>query len=279
MRELPRLNMSDTSPRLWPYSPASSPVSLPVNPILFTQNKVIDLSYTGEIDTAITLQGAELQNYCSNFASDSATLDQLISQHGGSAMSERRPFLLLGELANPYRLQDINIGVLPIYTIRLEGLCRTYADSLDNRDIVPGVHHVTLARSKGWWELSHLAMATIEQMKAMVAWLDNGQRGKWKPVKPAEGSISLHFGQPIECPSKDMVTFDGVLEDVEQEMPPATGPAIDLSKVMVPVHTANGCYNHRGRLARTAHYQQRDFHENIFRKGSSNKWNDVLEIV
>ena len=56
MRELPPLNMSDTSPRLWPYSPASSPVSLPVTPILFTQNKVINLSKSnGEIDTTITL--------------------------------------------------------------------------------------------------------------------------------------------------------------------------------------------------------------------------------
>jgi len=272
--------MGESSPRLWPYSSASSPVSLPKNSILFTRNKVIDLACTiSEIDTTLNLEDVELQNYLSNYASDSATLEQLIEEYGGSAMSERRPFLLLGELANPYRLQDINIGVLPIFTIRLEELCRTYADSLDNRDIIPGVHHVTLARSNGWWELSHIAMATIPQMKAMVAWLDNGQRGKWKPVKPAEGSISLHIGQPFECPSREMVIYDGVTEEVSQEMLPATGPSIELSKVMVPVHTTYGCYDHRGRLARTAHYQQRDFHENLFRKGSSKKWNDVLETV
>jgi len=272
--------MGESSPRLWPYSSASSPVSLPKNSILFTQNKVIDLACTiSEKDTTLNLEGIELQKYLSNYASDSATIEQLLEEHSGSAMSERKPFLLLGELANPYRLQDINIGVLPIFTIRLEELCRTYADALDNRDIIPGVHHVTLARSKGWWELSHIAMATIPQMKAMVAWLDNGQRGRWKPVKPAEGSISLHIGQPFECPSKEMVIYDGVTEDVSQEMPPATGPSIELSKVMVPVHTAYGCYDHRGRLARTAHYQQRDFHENLFRKGSSKRWNDVLEII
>ncbi len=272
--------MSDSSPRLWPYSPASSPVSLPDNPILFTQNEVIDLTCTvAEIDTTLILQGAELQSYLCSFASDSATVEQLIGKHGGAPMSERRPFLLLGELANPYRLQDLNIGVLPVFTIRLEGLCRTYADALDNRDMIPGVHHVTLARSAGWWELSHIAMATIEQMKAMVSWLDNNQRGRWKPVKPAEGSIRLHIGQPFECPTKEMVSYDGNAEVVVQEMPPATGPSIDLSKVMVPVHTAYGCYDHRGRLARTAHYQQRDFHENIFRKGSSNKWDTVLKIV
>ena len=145
--------MSDSSPRLWPYSPASSPVSLPDNSILFTQNEVIDLNCTvAEIDTTLILQGAELQSYLCSFASDSATVEQLIGKHGGAAMSERRPFLLLGELANPYRLQDLNIGVLPVFTIRLEGLCRTYADALDNRDMIPGVHHVTLARSTGWWE-------------------------------------------------------------------------------------------------------------------------------
>ncbi len=56
--------MSDSSPRLWPYSPASSPVSLPDNPILFTQNEVIDLTCTvAEIDTTLILQGAELQSY------------------------------------------------------------------------------------------------------------------------------------------------------------------------------------------------------------------------
>ena len=56
--------MSDSSPRLWPYSPASSPVSLPDNAILFTQNEVIDLTYTvAEIDTTLNLEGAELQSY------------------------------------------------------------------------------------------------------------------------------------------------------------------------------------------------------------------------
>lgn len=273
-------SMSDSSPRQWPYTPASSPVAMPKNSILFTQKEVIDLKCTvDEIDTTVKLEGASLQSYLSCFASGDAPLEQLLEANSVPAMSQRRPFLLLGELANPYRLQDINIGVLPIFTIRLEGLCRTYADSLDNRDIIPGVHHVTLARSEGWWELSHIAMATVEQMKAMVAWLCNGQKGKWKPVKPAEGSISLHIGQPIEFPTKEMVIYDGVKESVSGEMPPATGPSIDLSKVMVPVHTAYGCYDHRGRLARTVHYQQRDFHENIFRKGSSNKWDAVLKTV
>ena len=100
--------MSDSSPRLWPYSPASSPVSLPDNAILFTQNEVIDLTYTvAEIDTTLNLEGAELQSYLCSFASDTAPIEQLIAKHDGAAMSERRPFLLLGELANPYRLQDL----------------------------------------------------------------------------------------------------------------------------------------------------------------------------
>jgi hypothetical protein len=48
---------------------------------------------------------------------------------------------------------------------------------------------------------------------------------------------------------------------------------------MVPIHTRHGCYDNRGRLARATHLPQRQFHEGMFRRGSSMKWNDVLEIV
>ena len=106
-----------------------------------------------------------------NLPATAGTVDELLAAHEAPPMSERRPFLLLGELANPYRLQDIGIGPLPIYTIRLSGLCRTYADAFDNREVKPGVLHITLARTAGWWEQSHLALATIDQMKQMVTWL------------------------------------------------------------------------------------------------------------
>ena len=50
-------------------------------------------------------------------------------------------------LANPYRLADINAPTMPIIPVRIENICRTWADNLDARDVNPGVHHVTIVRS------------------------------------------------------------------------------------------------------------------------------------
>ena len=159
--------MDARSPRLWPYTPTNSPVALPQECVFFCSTSVIPLQFPKE-ESEEVLESSSLQAYCAQFSSGEGTVEQLLAQHNAPAMSERRPFLLLGELANPYRLQDIGIGPMPIYTVRLSSLCRTYADGLDSREVIPGVHHITLARTKGWWEKSHLAMATLEQMKEMV---------------------------------------------------------------------------------------------------------------
>ncbi len=268
--------MEGNSPRLWPYTPSNSPVALPHGSVFFCSSEVIPLQSPSQSDEGV-LAGQTLQSYCGDFSSESKTVEGLLAEHGGASMQERRPFLLLGELANPYRLQDIGVGPLPIYTVRLSGLCRTYADSLDNREITPGVHHITLARTHGWWEKTHLAMATIEQMKQMVVWLDQGRKGRWKPVKPAEGLLHFESGALLPPTTEDIV-WDGHVESVQAEEPNFSGPQIDLKQVMVPVHAQYGCYDNRGRLARCAHIGQRDFHENMFRRGSSKKWADILDI-
>lgn len=269
--------MRSASPRLWPYAPANSPVALPDTNLFFASSGLVELSPpTSSHDGPLT--GAPLQSYCSSFSSSEGTVDDLLVAKNSAPMNQRRPFLLLGELANPYRLQDIQIGPLPIFTVRLTGLCRTYADGLDPRDTYPGVHHITLARTPGWWELTHMAMATVEQMKAMIAWLDNGKSGMWKPVKPAEGALHFEF-ERLEAPAHEDIVWDGESELVEREAPPFTAPEIDRSSVMVPVHTRYGCYDNRGRLARATHLPQRQFHEGMFRRGSSMKWNDVLNTL
>ena len=268
--------MESRTPRLWPYTPSNSPVALPKESVFFCPSEVIPLQFPSQITDEV-LAGQSLQAYCSEFTSDSGTVDELLAAHEAPPMSERRPFLLLGELANPYRLQDIGIGPLPIYTIRLSGLCRTYADAFDNREVNPGVHHITLARTAGWWEKSHLALATIDQMKQMVTWLDQGRRGTWKPVKPAEGM--LHFEtQPLISPAPENISWNGSFESVDIQAPEFTGPEIDLKQVMVAVHANYGCYDNRGRLARCVHIGQREFHEAMFRRGSSKKWADILDI-
>ncbi len=268
--------MDARSPRLWPYTPTNSPVALPHESVFFCQSNVIPLQFPKKRDEP-ELTGSSLQQYCVEFSSERGSVEDLLSEHGAPPMSERRPFLLLGELANPYRLQDIGIGPLPIYTVRLSGLCRTYADGLDSREVVPGVHHITLARTHGWWEKSHLAMATLEQMKEMVVWLDQGRKGTWKPVKPAEGMLHFEEGE-LMPPTVDQIAWDGSVELVEHQAPPFNGLQIDLKHVMVPVHAQHGCYDNRGRLARCVHIAQRDFHDNMFRRGASKKWADILDI-
>lgn len=271
--------MRDGSPRLWPYSPSNSPIALPDRAILSSNQEVITLlNKAASAESSATLTANGLTSYLADFGTETDSIDALLDAQNAPSMSQRRPILLLGELANPYRLQDINIGPLPIFPVRLEGVCKTWADGLDTREAYPGVHHVTLARTPGWWEHSHLGMATVDQMKAMMAWLENGVRGSWRPVKLGEGCVRLDNQSEIAPPSKADISWDGTVERVELPMPEPTGPMLDLSTLMVPVHTRQGCYNNRGRLARCAHINQREFHDNLFRKGSSHRWNEILTV-
>lgn len=271
--------MRGGSPRLWPYTPANSPQALPEHAIVFTQNEVYPITEYPQMDSTQALDGKALVDTLGQYSGQAGSIDKILGEAGAPLLGQRRPFLLIGELANPYRLQDISIGALPIFPVRLEGVCRTWADSLDNRDMNPGVHHVTLASSPGWWELTFLAMATIDQMKAMVEWLGNGVRSAWKPVKLAEGAIRLESDVALEAPSMDDISWDGQVERVERDAPSPTGPTLDLSTIMIPVHTRQGCYDHRGRIARCTHFPHRTFHEDLFRRGSANQWNSVLKTL
>ena len=80
----------------------------------------------------------------------------------------------------------------------------------------------------------------------------------------------------LEPPQAHDVEWDGTKEHVAATMPSPTGPAISQSDLIAMVHTRQGCYNNRGRLARCAHIQQRPFHDNLFRRGSSFRWDQIL---
>ena len=272
--------MQAKTPNLWQYAPANSPLPLPDGPIIVTKNQIHYLSLDGDKnESGESFNLEEIQQYCSQFTSEGKTIDAILSLENAELLKDRKPFLILGELANPFQLNRLNIGPLPIFTIRLENLCRTYADALDNRMIIPGIHHITLARSEGWWEKTHMAMATIAQMKSMITWLNNGRTaGDWKPVKPAEGVIRFENDSQLQSPSMDMIHWDGVSETVEQNPPKSTGPSIELKQIMTPIHTRWGCYDSRGKLIRCSLVGQRDFHTNYFRRGSSKKWQDILKI-
>ena len=269
--------MEGTSPRLWPYAGNNSPLPLPSRPVLYTPRAVLDLEFQGELQIEDELDVEGLRTYARQYASAEAGLDDLLSADGSEGISERRPILLQGELANPYKLQDIGMASMPLLPVRLEGICRTWADGLDPRDAYPGVHHVTLARTPGWWEQTVIGLATKEQLKHIREWLDNGQRNVWRPVKLGEGGLRMEHNE-IAPPTKDDVQWDGETERVTVSPPGPSGPSVSLDALLVVVHTRHGCYNHRGRLARCVHMQQRAFHEQLFRKGSSHRWDEILTL-
>ena len=273
------MGMKDISPRLWTYSPANSPIPLPDRPLLFTPETVISLSsFSSNCSHDETLDRKGVETYVAGFGNESTSLSDLLLAHDAPPLAERKAVLLLGELANPYRLQDMGMGVLPLIPVRLEGLCRTWADALDPRESYPGVHHVTLARTPGWWELAYIGMASKDQLMLIKEWLENGIRGSWRPVKLGEGNLRFEHDMALQPPHEGDVQWDGTEEHVSIPIPEATGPSLDLNDIMVLVHARQGCYNHRGRLARCAHINQRSFHENLFRKGSSHRWDAILTL-
>ena len=69
-----------------------------------------------------SLEGDTLHAYVRSYGTEEALLDELLKQEGAPLVDERRPILLQGELANPYRLQEMNMGPLPLLPVRLEDL-------------------------------------------------------------------------------------------------------------------------------------------------------------
>jgi hypothetical protein len=168
---------------------------------------------------------------------------------------------------------------MPIIPVRLEGVCRTWADNLDSRDIQPGIHHVTLARSPGWWERSFITLLELPDMKRLVAWLDGANANTWSPKRLAEGVIRLESDMELIPPNLEDISWNGIDEKVTVDMPAPNGPELDLSTIMIPINTRTGCYNSRGRVIRCAHYPQTEFHEKLFRRGSSFKWDQILNFL
>ena len=270
------MDLADT-PRMWPYEPSNSPLPLPPKPVVFTQEQLhwVDAE---QID-ADSITADELKSIVGNWkTSTGGSIDALLRQEGVDAMSERRLILLTGELANPRRLADIAVGPLPIINVRIDDVCRTWTDTLDPRMMNPGVHHVTVARTLGWWEGTHLGFATMPQVRQLMEHLGDGSRGKWKPGKLAEGQLHVLHDATLTAPTIDDLQWDGESEHVEIERPPFDGPELPFSEIFTPIHTRQGCYNHRGRLARCVHHLHRAFHNNIYRRGSARQWDDVISI-
>ena len=76
--------------------------------------------------------------------------------------------------------------------------------------------------------------------------------GEVEAGKLAEGQLHVIHDATLSPPSMDDLVWDGETERVEIERPPFDGPALPIVEVFTPIHTRQGCYNHRGRLARCA---------------------------
>jgi hypothetical protein len=73
--------------------------------------------------------------------------------------------------------------------------------------------------------------------------------------------------------------WDGEIESVSAAPPPLSGPKLSWSDVKVILFTRQGCYDNRGKLARCVHIKQRQFHDDMFRRGSAKVWNNILDLV
>ena len=267
--------MDEVSPRLWLYNPNTSPLPLTDSSYFYSDSKIQNMTLQTWENGPQNLD--DLRNKISQFMVGEKSVVSLLEEKNEHGMKERFPILLLGELANPWALSNLRIGSMPIFRVVIDGLCRVWSDGLDSRHSNPGVHHVTLARSENWRESTFLGFATKPQMKKMFEWLDNGMKGSWKPAKIGEGIIRLHEGEVPEI-SSSAVTYDGEKETVANELTDIEGSILELNDVFVPLHTRRGSYNNRGKLARVQHINQRNFHQDLFRRGSSFVFDEVLDV-
>ena len=267
--------MDEVSPRLWLYNPNTSPLPLTDSSYFYSDSKIKNMTLQSWENGPQSLD--DLRHKISQFIVGEKSVDSMLEEKNELGMKDRFPILLLGELANPWALSNLRIGSMPIFRVVIDGLCRVWSDGLDSRHSNPGVHHVTLARSENWRESTYLGFATKPQMKKMFEWLDNGMKGSWKPAKIGEGVIRLHEAEVPEIPSL-AVTYDGEKETVANELTEIEGSILDLNDVFVPLHTRRGSYNNRGKLARVQHINQRNFHQDLFRRGSSFVFDEVLDV-
>lgn len=278
-----RPDMQVSSPRGWPYTVGSSPEPLPSSAWVQSLRLMHPLS-TDVLPSGDNISAADLLSWVGKHSitleeGEGGTLEEWLIENDMTPISERRLVLVVGELANPYRITDLGISGIPIIPVRIDGVARTWTDTMDSREVQPGVHHITLARTKGWWERTLLALPDIDQLRKMTTWLNDGSATNWRWFKLAEGSIHIAPDQELRAPTQEMLQYDGEIEWVEGKAPEPNGPSLDLNDVTVILHTRQGIYDHRGRIARCVHYPQRLFHNDVYRRGSAKLWNDVISTL
>ena len=134
----------------------------------------------------------------------------------------------------------------------------------------------SLARTPGWWERSHIGLATKDQLKRIREWLDNGVRSTWRPVKLGEGSVRFEHA-PLEAPTVEDVEWDGATERVSVPAPAPTGPLISLDELLVVVHTARMLQSSGAYRTLRPHASTR-LPRGSVSQGSSHRWDEILTL-
>jgi len=275
--------MPTVSPRAWPWSASNSPEPFPDGAWVQSLAAIHPLSLDDEVKKVDSLSLRDLKSWLQGQDVEledgsTETLESWLAKSRMTPVEERLAFLLPGELANPNRLVDLAISGMPIIPVRMDGVCRVWTDVIDGREVSPGIHHITLARTDGWWETTWLGLPDMEQAQSMTRWLNDGMGTAWRWSKIAEGQLSLHIGEIIYPPNPEMVNWNGEIEKVESKAPSRSGPLLDWSEIKVILFTRQGCYDNRGRLARCCHIRQRQFHTDMFRRGSAKQWDEIIDI-
>ena len=168
--------MKVSNARGWPLSVGSSPETLPTTAWMQSKRTVHPMETDRRLSGDVVGSNEILEWVNSHSLIDendvTVSIQHFLEQNGATPMAERRLFLVAGELGNPYRLSDIGIAMMPVIPIRLDGICRTWIDTMDSREVQPGVHHVTLARTDGWWSIFNSFKFTgLDGRKFLVAYI------------------------------------------------------------------------------------------------------------
>ena len=104
--------MEEMKPSHWQYTPNNSPQPLPKSPFVCSRTDLLPLEF--ELTHGEEIQINELKQEVSQARLNGTTLDEFLTANSAPSLGDRMPILLLGELANPFQLSRLNLGIIPV---------------------------------------------------------------------------------------------------------------------------------------------------------------------
>ena len=97
---------------MWQYTPNNSPLPLPKSSFIVSNNEFLALDLPSMSEHDISIEG--IKEAIGNAMVGQEKVSQHLTNHAAPAMNDRRPLLLLGELANPFQLARLGLGIIPV---------------------------------------------------------------------------------------------------------------------------------------------------------------------